>query len=447
MKQMIVLLFGISIYCFAFLNWRSVVKLALVIVIIEGALRKWVFPQASDFIYFLKDFVLLGAYIKYYLSSEPKYPFRLDGLTWPMGMAFIWCLFQVFNPNLGSPIAGFLGLKYYFFYVPLMWMVPTLFDSQDEFYKFLRYYLLLVIPVALLAMVQFFSPQNSPINIYASGQEADATVGGMVRVTGTFSYIAGYSTYLTFCFSLLIPLLSIDQPPLWRLLTLIEAVLVAGTSFMTGARGLILFIVLFLVGYILLMGLINTDMTLRLSKKFILPITILSILVPRYFSSAITAFSRRAADSSPETFDDRALSAFTEPLQAFSYKGFEGYGTGSTHPAIFGLRRILNLPIGENPPPWEIETGRIVLELGLIGFIFWYWMRLSLIWSLWLVFLHLKTPFLKQIGLAAFLFQAINITNLLMVNHTFSVYYWFFSGMIFVLPLLEYKKLNFREDL
>ncbi|MFM6609252.1 MAG: hypothetical protein ACKPJQ_07400, partial [Dolichospermum sp.] len=55
------------------LNWRKSLKFALVIVVLEGALRKWVLPQASDMIYFLKDIILLGAYLKFYSSSEPKY--------------------------------------------------------------------------------------------------------------------------------------------------------------------------------------------------------------------------------------------------------------------------------------------------------------------------------------------------------------------------------------
>ncbi|PSO73397.1 MAG: hypothetical protein BRC37_09705, partial [Cyanobacteria bacterium QH_3_48_40] len=48
------------------LNWRRSVKAALVIVIIEGALRKWAFPQLSELIFFLKDFVLIGAYLSYF---------------------------------------------------------------------------------------------------------------------------------------------------------------------------------------------------------------------------------------------------------------------------------------------------------------------------------------------------------------------------------------------
>src|SRR5689334_10552068 len=60
------LLGGIFLIYLATLNWQLSVKVALVLAVIEGALRKWALPQASQLIYFLKDFVLLGAYLSYF---------------------------------------------------------------------------------------------------------------------------------------------------------------------------------------------------------------------------------------------------------------------------------------------------------------------------------------------------------------------------------------------
>jgi hypothetical protein len=81
--------------------------------------------------------------------------------------------------------------------------------------------------------------------------------------------------------------------------------------------------------------------------------------------------------------------------------------------------------------------GRIVLELGPIGFIFWYGLRVSLLIALMSTFWKLKRPFLRQLALAAFFIQAIQISGTLVFHHTFSVYYWFLSSFIFLLPRLE----------
>lgn len=67
MKVLIALLAVAGIFLFSFSNWRRAVNIAFFLIVIEGALRKWVLPQASELIYFLKDFVLLGAYVKYYV--------------------------------------------------------------------------------------------------------------------------------------------------------------------------------------------------------------------------------------------------------------------------------------------------------------------------------------------------------------------------------------------
>ncbi|OUL30813.1 hypothetical protein [Nostoc sp. 106C] len=440
MDPLIPLLGVVVIVGLSSLNWRCSVKAVLVIVILEGILRKWVLPQASDLIYFVKDLVLLGAYLKYYLSSESKYPLRLTSLTIALSMTVVWCLCQAFNPSLGSLIVGLFGLKAYLFYIPLMWMLPSLFQSEEELYRFLRNYLLLVIPVTLLAVAQFYSPVSSPINMYAGGMEANATAGDAVRVTGTFPYILGYSSYLCTCFSILIPFVSLPQPKLWQWLTYFELLMVSGTTLMTGARGLLFFEFLFVVGYIGFLWFTQPSTAAKSTKQFILPVILISAVVPMFFNKAIEAFSSRVEVSGSDTFLDRAFSAFAEPEYATQFKGFDSYGIGATHQAVSTLRQTLHLPWGETPPPAEGEMGRVVLEIGPLGFLMWYGLRLILIFSLGQVFLKLKTPFLRNLALAVFLFHAINFTTQLVVNNTFAIYYWFFSGFIFLLPELEYRQ-------
>ncbi len=95
---------------------------------------------------------------------------------------------------------GIFGFKAYFFYVPLLFVLPAAFPSDAALYRFLRRYALISIPVGLLAMAQFFSPASSFLNTYARSNEDAyvATFGSStyVRVTATFSFITGYTTYL-----------------------------------------------------------------------------------------------------------------------------------------------------------------------------------------------------------------------------------------------------------
>ena len=446
MKLLIGLVAVVVIVYISFLNWRRSIKAVFFLLVFEGVLRKWVLPQASDMMYFLKDLVLIGAYLRYYAfsDSERKVPIKSDWIKMLVFLVAGWCLFQTFNPSLGSPIVGFFGLRGYLFYIPLIWMIPNLFQSEEDLYKFLRYHLLLLIPVCLLGAAQFFSPASSPINVYAGGAEATAGFSGTgkVRVTGTFSYLSGYSMYLAVCFAILLPLVLKKQSRMWQWVSTVEIALLTANSFMTGARGLVLFEILFLGGYLSLMLLKQTSIIQNYLQRFTVPIILSFLAAYIGFRPAVDAFMMRTTSS--DNLSQRILNSFNV-TEYFQYKQIYGYGTGATHQAVGALRGALNLPSGELiPVGFESEMGRIALELGPIGFILWYGFRTVLIVALGLTFWKLKISFLRQLALAAFLTHAILINGQLVVHHTFLVYYWFLASFIFLLPRLE-KIENFHK--
>lgn len=453
MKLLIALIAVLLIFYISCLDWRRSVKTALVILVLEGALRKWVLPQASEMIYFLKDLILFGAYFQYYgLSPIRK---NLPLIKTPfinilLGIVFGWCLFLSFNPSLGSIVVGIWGLKNYFYYIPLMWMLPNLFQSEEELYKFLRSYLLLVIPVGILGMAQFVSPVSSPLNIYAPGQESSvgiATFGGYnrtVRITGTFSFVNNYTAYLLVNFGLIIPFLSIEQPKWWRRATIVELLLVIGNSLMTGSRTPVIGSVLFIIGYFGAKTLVQPTRLWHLIGLFFPPALIVVVGGSIVFRSALKNFSRRAAAG--KDIVERILLGFAEPIQGMQFKGPDSYGPGAVHPATGVLRRVLGLPYGEAPPVnYESEMGRIMLEIGPLGFMLWYGLKIAIAIKLWLTFWKLRRPFLRELALAAFLIQAVWFTGQHVFHVTFSLYYWFLSGFIFLLPYLEQVE-NWRQQ-
>jgi len=428
---------------FVRLKWRSAVKTVFFILVIEGALRKWILPQANELIYFIKDFVLFGAYIHYYVlsNSKRKILFKNYIVTILIISFTIWCFFEAFNPSLGSPLVAFFGIKAYLFYIPLIWMIPNLFRSEKELYSFLRFQLLLLIPVCILGILQFYSPPSSPLNIYTGGiNQSIATFGGgdnnSVRITGTFSYISTYGVYLSVCFGLLIPMLFKNNSKLWLWLFIIELLLVIVNSLMTGSRGVVFLEILLLIGYFGIQFLNRPARTFHLFKKFLLLIIIISITASIWFRPAIDAFWLRTTSNTDVS--ERVSGSFFEPVEFIKYTGIEGYGTGSTHQATPILRKTLNLPIGKLIPiGYESEMGRVILELGPFGFILWYGLRVSTVIALWNVYLKLQRPFLRQLALIAFLFQGIQCNAPIVFNYALSFYYWFFTSFIFLLPQLE----------
>jgi hypothetical protein len=425
------------------LNWRSAVKAVFFILVIEGTLRKWILPQASDFIYFLKDLVLFGAYLHYYILSNSQRQLLIKHRIVTILIIFVaaWCTYQAFNPSLGSPLVALFGMKAYLFYIPLIWMLPNLFQSEEELYKFLRSHLFLLIPVCILGVAQFFAPPSSPLNIYTPGTaQGVATFGSednnSVRITGTFSYISTYGIYLAACFSLIIPMIFRNQSKLWHWVTIVELLLLLVNSLMTGSRSTVFLQVLMLLGYFGIQFLNKPASTLHSLKKFLPLAIIVAIAASIWFRPAIDAFWLRTTGN--QDVSGRVSGTFLEPVEFIKYTGLDGYGTGATHQATPMLRKILNLPDGKLiPVGYESEMGRVTLELGPFGFLFWYGLRVSTAIALWNVYLNLQRPFLRQLALTAFLFQAIQFNGPLVFNYAFSLYYWFFTGFIFLLPQLE----------
>ncbi|MBE9116136.1 hypothetical protein IQ249_09535 [Lusitaniella coriacea LEGE 07157] len=431
-------------------DWRRAIKAVFLILVIDGALRKWVLPQASNAIYFLKDLVLLGAYLRYYIFSgnERVYPIKNNFINILILVASGWCIFQAANPNLGSPIVGLIGLRSYLFYIPLVWMTPSLFDSEEELYKFLRTHLLLLIPVGILGIVQFFSPISSPINQYAPGNPVKIETFGFagstnVRITGTFSYINSYQGYISACYALLLPLLAMKQPYWWRILTFIEVFLITLNGFMTGSRTPVIAAALLIISFFGIRALRQPDTTLLWLSRLFPFVTVAGSAALIGFRPVIEAFWMRL--TSNKDLGERILFGLVGPFDLTQYTALDGYGTGATHPGTQALRDILNLAPGKMlPVEVEVEMGRVALEIGPIGFILWYGLRVSLIIALWLTFLKLKRPFLRDLALSACLIQIILFISQMVFHHTYSIYYWFFSSFIFLLPWLDYVE-DWRE--
>src|SRR6202035_2341561 len=242
--RLIVLVVGAAAVLWSMVRWRQAVQIGMVLVVLEGAIRKWVVPGRQALAYFAKDVFFLGAYLGY-LRSPARLrfpPARLPALSVTLGASAILGLLEIFNPELPNVLVGILGVKSYFFYVPLLFVLPATFRSDVELGRFLRRYALLSIPVGLLALAQFFSPSSSALNTYArASDEGYVTTFGssnFVRVTGTFSYISGYASYL---FATAILILAILGTIGWRFKRNLWIYLALGMTLlgmlMTGSRG------------------------------------------------------------------------------------------------------------------------------------------------------------------------------------------------------------------
>lgn len=423
-------------------HWRAAVKVAFVALLFEGAVRKWLLPQGQELVYFLKDVFLVGAYIRFFLAPDPElrgYRLRIPGAL-ILGLCGIVSMAS-FNPNIGSMILGAYGVKIYLFYIPLMFMMPFLFRTQDELKRNLLYYSWLGIPICLLGILQWRSDTFSVMNTYAGGMdEAGATTfgfGNKARITGTFSYITGHSTFVIFFGVLNLILLSWQETRRKWLIMGVSLPLLGANAFMGGSRSSLFAIALVAGGFVLA----SFGGKVATSRQFLTTLIVgfvISCAGALYMFADATLYWQTRYKESADGFEERVFGQTFRALE-FGLKdgGLGGLGIGTTHPASEAIRNTLRIPPPkQRPPVFDNEMGQVMVELGIFGFVAWYVLRILLLFLAWSGFRQAPPGPLRSIALATVLIYCPYFVMSLVLNHTANFLIYGMLGLT-MLPFLE----------
>ena len=433
LQQMMMLgAFGTAfIVLLAMMNWRRAVYAAMIVALFEGAIRKWIFPQGSELVYFFKDIILFGAYLKFFLFPDPD--IRAWRVRAPGTLITIVCItlvmFGALNPNIGSVALAVYGLKIYLWYIPLGFMVPLLFRNEAEMTTMLFRYSLFAIPICLLGAAQFVAGPGSWLNVYAATSYADmhhvATFGGgqeaTARITGTFSYISGHAVFVQFFFILSLGLLTgINDKRRWVLL-LGNLPLLVANGLMSGSRGAV-------YGMLIVGAIVGATSTVSKMGKarstlpyLLLGAALIMIGVNVFFSKALKAFETRRTQAEDTTFG-RLMYPVNSVVNAAKEVDFMGFGIGMSHPASMAMRSALKIaPPKKRCPVYDAETGQVLAELGWPGFLVWYVFRTVMVWQCWLAFKRSPPSMFRSLALGFFCYQLLLLSGSFILNHTANV--------------------------
>ena len=125
---------GAGAAVWSMLHWRQALQLVMVLLVVEGAIRKWLFPSAQDLVYLGKDVLLVGIYLGF-LRARLTMRYRPPGLNLlysGLAAGAVFGLLEIFNPNLPNLLVGAFGFKAYFLYVPILFVMPSAFPSDRE---------------------------------------------------------------------------------------------------------------------------------------------------------------------------------------------------------------------------------------------------------------------------------------------------------------------------
>jgi hypothetical protein len=436
--RVLLLALGVAAFGWSVRRWRLAVQAVMFLLVFEGAIRKWLLPGSQDLIYFAKDALLVGAYVGFFRRrprwSYPKAPVLYAGLAF----AILLGLFQIFNPKLPNFLVGVLGFKAYFLYVPLIFVVPSVFRDDAELARFLKRYVLVVFPVVLLSLAQFFSPAGSILNTYAQPTDIGSisTFGSSryVRTTGTFSYISGYTSYLLTTTILILMILTTTR---WRFrgnLVIYAALgMVMLGIMLSGSRGPVFLLALIFPIYWWL-GVVREKQSGQTFVRLLLGLGLLVVSLTSAGDQAVTAFSQRA--SSSEDIASRLTFPFVSPVHMLPHAGLFGFGIGATHQAAAALTGGIQNAWLINVAP-EAETGRVMLEIGPLGFFAVYLVRLALAAFAFRQALRLRLLFHRAVAISALLFLIVQIPGGIIFDVTAGVYYWFLAGLVFLAVRLD----------
>jgi hypothetical protein len=166
-------------------NLRTLIWIYLVLLIFEGALRKWIIPALDAPLLVIRDPLVIWIYFqaaRNRLSFQS--PFFAPNLWLGIATAAVATLFG--NGNIFVTI---YGVRTDFLQIPLIFLIPQILHREDVIAmgKFLLY---VSIPFTALVIFQFRSPPDS---IWNKG--AMMTHYATVRPSGTFSFITGLVSF------------------------------------------------------------------------------------------------------------------------------------------------------------------------------------------------------------------------------------------------------------
>ena len=187
-------------------NWRHGVYFFLGWLLFEDFARKFLSNNMA--IYFAKDIILAVVYLSFFAACRRKDK-DLQTFRPPFLMAlliFAWFgVLQMFNPASTSIFYGILGMKLYFYYMPLVLLGYAFVNSEADLRRFFHVNLGLMLVIVALGIVQsivghtFLNPANPAADIRElSTLYREAPISGVMvyRPTSVFVSAGRFSDML-----------------------------------------------------------------------------------------------------------------------------------------------------------------------------------------------------------------------------------------------------------
>jgi hypothetical protein len=346
---------------------QRMVWLYFLLLVFEGALRKWIVPSLSTPLLIVRDPLVLLIYLQ--AIRTRRFPMNAPMVAFFLLLIgfIVLSVIQIIAGIGGGPLVSAYGLRTNFLHLPLIFVLPRIF-RYDDVVKLGKWVLIFSIPMAALMMFQFLSPPGSWINAatIAGGQQIQSAMG-KIRPAGTFSFATGVANFYLLATTFVVFAWAEKRKVYPRWLIWAALVSIASVQPVSGSRLLVLGCALVFVAFIVF-GILNPGRAtgiLTIAVPLIAAAALLSL--SESFREAVTVFTKRWNDASAagggvETgLVGRFFGGFLEPFRYLSQAGFIGQGIGmGTNAGSALMTGSLQFLLAEG------EWARVVLEAGPI---------------------------------------------------------------------------------
>ncbi len=351
------------------------------LLIVEGALRKWVVPQWSNPLLVVRDPIALAIY--FFSLRARVFPrngwFVVLVVLGGLCSACTYVNLEEYLPLTKIAMICGYGIHANFFHLPLIFVMAKVLRPVDV-RRFGWWTLVLIVPMTFLMVAQFRASPDSFINSTAGGEGAAMMTSalGKVRTAGPFSFVIGVVLYFSLATAYLI--WGVLKPGVYKnwLIFASAAALVIGIS-VSGSRSAVASCAL-VVASLLFVFLLRRDAVTRVGQ-ILLATVVLGFIITRtpVFKEGFNVLTTRFNEVAEQTQEsvaqgmiERVFSEFSESAYIWTKAPWFGYGLG------IGTNAGANILTGQSVfLLTEGEWSRIELESGRI---------LGVIYILWRVF-------------------------------------------------------------
>lgn len=442
-------------------DWHSGVYFFLVWLVFEDMFRK--FMGNSMYVYFAKDLLAGITYLSFLTSSTGK---ETDSFRPPfrnaLGMFFLLGLVQVFNAQSPSIFYGLLGLKLYFYYVPLMYIGYAMLRKENDLRRLVTVSMTVAAIVAVVGILQtiigldFLNPRGgAEIDELGHLTRYTATGIAVARPPSVFVSDGRFAQYLVIVFVLGLggSGYMLLRGGRGRRLVFACLALVALAVIMSGVRGA--FVNVVASGLVIIVSMLwgappHLSGTLRLVKairRSFVAIALAVFIAVTFFPSTIgapLAFYQETILPGGEhsESENRAWGYPVQELQKALADRYwaSGHGIGTGSLGVQYVSGILGVP----RPDVVVEggCGALIVEFGILGPMIWVLWAGMLVFAASRVALKLKGTWAFPLAIAivwyAFLllFPMTWESMVSYQNFVTNAYFWLLVGILFRLPEL-----------